>query len=104
MITFTRFFKKQFGLTPGEYRRLSPPDALLNHKLSCRPKVVNTVQYLLARDLQSPRFGSRASVTSTGTRGSLLQRYSTVAYSLMRIVAGLLFACHGAQKLFGALG
>jgi putative oxidoreductase len=34
----------------------------------------------------------------------MLQRYSTVAYSLMRIVAGLLFACHGAQKLFGALG
>ncbi len=35
---FTRLFKKQFGLTPGEYRRLSPPDMPLNHKLSCRPK------------------------------------------------------------------
>ena len=25
-------------------------------------------------------------------------------YALMRIVVGLLFACHGAQKLFGLLG
>jgi putative oxidoreductase len=25
-------------------------------------------------------------------------------YQLMRIVVGLLFACHGAQKLFGVLG
>ncbi len=33
-----------------------------------------------------------------------LQKYSGVAYSLMRIVAGFLFACHGAQKLFGVLG
>jgi AraC family transcriptional regulator len=34
---FTRLFKKQFGLTPGEYRRLSPPDMPFNPKLSCRP-------------------------------------------------------------------
>jgi putative oxidoreductase len=34
----------------------------------------------------------------------MLQRCSALAYSLMRIVAGALFACHGAQKLFGALG
>ena len=34
----------------------------------------------------------------------MLQRYSPIAYSLMRIVVGFLFACHGAQKLFGALG
>jgi putative oxidoreductase len=26
------------------------------------------------------------------------------SYQLMRIVVGLLFACHGAQKLFGVLG
>lgn len=31
-------------------------------------------------------------------------RYSEILYALMRVVLGLLFACHGAQKLFGALG
>jgi putative oxidoreductase len=31
-------------------------------------------------------------------------RYSEAAYSLMRFVLGALFACHGAQKLFGAFG
>lgn len=30
--------------------------------------------------------------------------YSEVLYAAMRIVAGLLFACHGVQKLFGILG
>jgi len=35
---------------------------------------------------------------------AMLHRYSPVAYSLMRIVVGFLFACHGAQKLFGVLG
>jgi len=34
----------------------------------------------------------------------MLQRYSAVAYSLMRAVVGFMFACHGAQKLFGVLG
>jgi len=29
---------------------------------------------------------------------------SEVLYALMRVVVGLLFACHGAQKLFGVLG
>jgi putative oxidoreductase len=33
-----------------------------------------------------------------------LGKYSEVFYALLRVVAGLLFACHGAQKLFGALG
>jgi putative oxidoreductase len=32
---------------------------------------------------------------------SSLQRYSEEAYALLRIVAGFLFAFHGAQKLFG---
>lgn len=31
-------------------------------------------------------------------------RYSEIAYGLMRFVLGALFACHGAQKLFGVLG
>ena len=33
-----------------------------------------------------------------------LGKYSNVLYALMRIIAGFLFACHGAQKLFGVLG
>jgi putative oxidoreductase len=33
-----------------------------------------------------------------------LARYAEPFYSLMRIVTGLLFAQHGAQKLFGVLG
>jgi uncharacterized membrane protein YphA (DoxX/SURF4 family) len=33
-----------------------------------------------------------------------LGRYSELAYAAFRIVAGFLFACHGAQKLFGVLG
>jgi putative oxidoreductase len=34
----------------------------------------------------------------------VLGRYSEPAYALMRIVVGFLFACHGAQKIFGLLG
>jgi putative oxidoreductase len=34
----------------------------------------------------------------------VLGRFSPQLYALMRIVAGLLFACHGAQKLFGLFG
>jgi putative oxidoreductase len=33
-----------------------------------------------------------------------LGRYSEPLYAIMRVVVGLLFACHGAQKLFGVLG
>lgn len=33
-----------------------------------------------------------------------LGKYSDLLYGVMRIVAGLLFASHGAQKLFGMLG
>ena len=35
---------------------------------------------------------------------TLLGRYSPYFYALLRIVAGLLFAQHGVQKLFGLLG
>jgi len=33
-----------------------------------------------------------------------LGRYSEIAYTLLRVMAGLLFAVHGAQKLFGVIG
>jgi putative oxidoreductase len=35
---------------------------------------------------------------------SLLARFTPYLYALLRIVAGLLFAQHGVQKLFGLLG
>src|SRR5262245_6265429 len=35
---------------------------------------------------------------------SVLGRFAPQFYALLRIVSGLLFACHGAQKLFGVLG
>jgi putative oxidoreductase len=35
---------------------------------------------------------------------ALLGRFEPQFYAILRIVAGLLFACHGAQKLFGAFG
>ena len=34
----------------------------------------------------------------------MLSRFSGISYALMRVVVGFLFACHGAQKLFGVLG
>ena len=33
-----------------------------------------------------------------------LAGYSERIYAVMRVVIGILFACHGAQKLFGVLG
>jgi putative oxidoreductase len=33
-----------------------------------------------------------------------LSRFEPYAYAALRIVAGFLFLCHGAQKLFGAFG
>ena len=30
--------------------------------------------------------------------------FTTPAYALMRVIVGLLFACHGAQKVFGWFG
>lgn len=34
----------------------------------------------------------------------VLGRYSSQIHAILRIVAGLLYCCHGAQKLFGAFG
>ena len=34
----------------------------------------------------------------------ILGQFSPYLYAVMRIVVGFLFACHGAQKLFGVLG
>jgi putative oxidoreductase len=39
-----------------------------------------------------------------GVMERLLGQYSPYLYAVMRIVVGFLFACHGAQKLFGVLG
>jgi hypothetical protein len=39
-----------------------------------------------------------------GSMERALGRYSNQANALMRIVVGFLFACHGAQKIFGVLG
>ncbi len=33
-----------------------------------------------------------------------LGKYSELVYALLRVVVGLLFACHGAQKLLGMFG
>jgi putative oxidoreductase len=33
-----------------------------------------------------------------------LQRFEEPIYALLRVIAGFLFACHGAQKILGAFG
>ena len=35
---------------------------------------------------------------------NILGRYSDQTYAMLRIVAGFLFLCHGAQKILGLLG
>jgi putative oxidoreductase len=38
------------------------------------------------------------------TQGSIRTRFVEPVYAVMRFIVGALFACHGAQKLFGVLG
>jgi putative oxidoreductase len=47
---------------------------------------------------------AQAIVTEGGTMERVLGKYAPYLYALLRIIAGLMFACHGAQKLFGVLG
>ena len=35
---------------------------------------------------------------------NVLGKHASTFYALLRIVAGLMYACHGAQKLFGVFG
>jgi putative oxidoreductase len=35
---------------------------------------------------------------------NFLSKFEPLVYALMRIIVGLLFTCHGAQKLFGSFG
>jgi putative oxidoreductase len=48
--------------------------------------------------------GRRRQLPLEVTMTRWLGKYSDVAYVLLRVMAGLLFAQHGAQKLFGVLG
>ena len=41
---------------------------------------------------------------NSGSLANVLGGYSDLAFAAMRIVVGLLFAVHGAQKMFGVLG
>jgi putative oxidoreductase len=41
---------------------------------------------------------------STYRLSAFAARYEQRAYALLRIVGGFMFACHGAQKLFGLFG
>ena len=45
-----------------------------------------------------------AAIAQLADVNSTLGNYSGYAYAVMRIITGLLFACHGAQKLFGMFG
>src|SRR5207302_5105946 len=57
----------------------------------------------LERDPLQSAFSNEHSVNG-GSMNRLLGRLEPQFYALLRMVAGLLFACHGAQKLFGVLG
>lgn len=53
---------------------------------------------------ESARSVIRPQRMTARTVGLGLGRFAPYTYALLRIVAGLLFACHGAQKFFGVFG
>src|SRR6185503_15014270 len=57
------------------------------------------------REHRRARLHRRLSIRTGGPdMQRFLGRYGEIAYTLLRVVAGLMFAVHGAQKLFGFLG
>ena len=62
-------------------------------------------------EMRKERSGSRtttlthlSAIAQPAGVNSTLNSYSGYAYAVMRIVVGLLFACHGGQKVFGMFG
>lgn len=45
-----------------------------------------------------------STIQSKGVTMKFLRNFEPVAYTLLRVIFGFLYACHGAQKLFGVLG
>ena len=45
-----------------------------------------------------------ARIAQPAAVNSSIGKYSGYVYAILRIIVGLMFACHGAQKLFGMFG
>jgi putative oxidoreductase len=58
-------------------------------------------------DIGAPLLLHSAAVSTIQSKGvtmKFLRNFEPVAYTLLRVIFGFLYACHGAQKLFGVLG
>jgi putative oxidoreductase len=55
-------------------------------------------------DVPSERVGASYPRMGERTMERVLGRFAPYLYAILRLVVGFLFACHGAQKLFGVLG